>query len=96
MFCQIKGSEDFKDAVGRAQSAMRERGYLSGSEDIFYTLGLTDAHYQGSSLAFAAAVAIHDVKQNLATDPYTAFTGDINLVGQEWSIKPVGQREPKN
>jgi ribonuclease HIII len=93
--CQVKSSEDFKDAVGRAQSAMRERGYLSGSEDIFYTLDLTDAHYQGSSLALAAAVAIHDVKQNLATDPYTAFTGDINLVGQDWSIKPVGSVNEK-
>lgn len=44
--CQVKGSEDFKDAVGRAQSAMRERGFLSGSEDIFYTLDLTHARYQ--------------------------------------------------
>jgi ribonuclease HIII len=87
--CQVKGAEDFKEAVVRAQSAMRERGYLSGSEDIFYTLDLTEAHYQGSSLALASAVAIHDVKQNLATDPYTAFTGDINLDGQEWTIKPV-------
>ena len=85
--CQI--SEDFRDAVVRAQSAMRERGFLSGSEDIFYTLELTDARYQGSSLAVAAAVAMHDVKLNLATDPYTAFTGDINLDGQEWTIKPV-------
>jgi ribonuclease HIII len=87
--CQIKGSEDFKDAVGRAQAAMRERGFLSASEDIFYSLDLTDACYQGSSLALAAAVAMHDVKLNLATDPYTAFTGDINLDGQEWAIKPV-------
>jgi hypothetical protein len=87
--CQIKGSEDFRDAVVRAQSAMRERGFLSGSEDIFYTLELTDARYQGSSLAVAAAVGMHDVKLNFATDPYTAFTGDINLDGQEWAIKPV-------
>jgi hypothetical protein len=36
--CQIKGSEDFKDAVGRAQSAMRDRGFLSGAEDILYAL----------------------------------------------------------
>jgi hypothetical protein len=28
--CQIKGSEDFRDAVVRAHSAMRERGFLSG------------------------------------------------------------------
>ena len=95
VFCRVKGSEDFKDAVDRAQSAMRERGYLSGSEDIFYTLDLTDAHYQGSSLALAAAVAMHDIKQNLATDPYTAFTGDINLFGQEWPIKPVGSVNEK-
>jgi len=89
VYCQIRGSEDFNDAVVRAQSAMRERGFLSGSEDVFYTLELTDARYQGSSLAVAAAVAMHDVKLNLATDPYTAFTGDINLDGQEWTIKPV-------
>jgi ribonuclease HIII len=87
--CQIRGSEDFRDAVVRAHSAMRERGFLSGSEDIFYTLELTDVRYQGSSLAVAAAVAMHDVKLNLVNDPYTAFTGDINLDGQEWTIKPV-------
>lgn len=87
--CQVNGSEDFKAAVGRAQSAMRDRVYLSGSEDIFYSLDLTDTHYQGSSLALAASVAMHDVKLNLATDPYTAFTGDIDLDGQEWTIKPV-------
>jgi hypothetical protein len=87
--CQIRGSEDFRDAVVRAHSAMRERGFLSGSEDIFYTLDLTDVRYQGSSLAVAAAVAMHDVKLNLVNDPYTAFTGDINLDGQEWTIKPV-------
>ena len=87
--CRIKGSEDFKDAVGRAKSAMQERGYLSATEDILFTLELTDAHYQGSSLAVAAAVAMHDVKLNLATDPFTAFTGNINLDGQEWTIKPV-------
>jgi ribonuclease HIII len=87
--CQIRGSEDFKDAVVRAYSAMRERGFLSGSEDIFYTLELTDARYQGASLAVAAAVAMHNVKLNLGNDPYTAFTGDINLDGQDWIIKPV-------
>jgi ribonuclease HIII len=87
--CQIKGSEDFRDAIVRANSAMRERGFLSGSEDIFYTLDLTDVRYQGSSLAVAAAVAMHNVKLNLVNDPYTAFTGDINLDGQEWTIKPV-------
>jgi len=88
--CQVNGSEDFKAAVGRARSAMRDRVYLSGSEDVLYTLHLTDARYQGSSLALAAAVAMHDVKLNLATDPYTAFTGDIDLDGQAWTIKPVG------
>jgi ribonuclease HIII len=89
VWCQISGSDNFKEAVARAQSAMRDRGFLSGSEDIFYSLELTDARYHGSSLAVAAAVAMHDVKLNLATDPYTAFTGDINLDGQEWAIKPV-------
>ncbi len=88
--CQVNGSEDFKAAVRRAQSAMRDRAYLSGSEDVLYTLHLTDARYQGSSLALAASVAMHDVKLNLATDPYTAFTGDIDLDGQEWTIKQVG------
>lgn len=93
--CQIKGSENFKDAVHRARSAMREPGFLSASEDIFYTLDLTDARYQGSSLGLAAAVAMHDAKQNLATDPYTAFTGNINLDGQDWTIKPVNSIKEK-
>jgi hypothetical protein len=32
---------------------------------------------------------MHNVKLNLVNDPYTAFTVDINLDGQEWTIKPV-------
>lgn len=93
--CQIKGTDDFKDAIGRAQSAMRDRGFLSGAEDILYSLELTDARYEGPSLAIAAAVAMHDVKLNLPTDPFTAFTGDINLEGQEWVIKPVSRVSEK-
>ena len=93
--CQVKGGEDFKDAVVRAYSAMREKGFLSGSEDVFYSLDLTDTHYHGSSLGLAAAVAMHDVKENLATDPYTAFTGEINLVGQEWTVRQVSGVIPK-
>ena len=61
--CQVNGSEDFKAAVGRSLSAMRDRMYLSGSEDVLYTLHLTDARYQGSSLALAASVAMQDVVQ---------------------------------
>ncbi len=87
--CRVKGSEGFREAVERAQSAMRERGYLSNSDDVFYTLDLTDIQYQGSSLSLAAAVAMCDAKLNVASDPYTAFTGEINLVGQDWVIKSV-------
>jgi ribonuclease HIII len=74
---------------------MRDRGFLSGAEDILYSLELTDARYEGPSLAIAAAVAMHDVKLNLPTDPFTAFTGDINLEGQEWVIKPVSRVNEK-
>jgi ribonuclease HIII len=89
VLCQVKRADDFKDAVGRAYSAMREKGFLSGTEDVLYSLDLTDAHYHGSSLGLAAAVGMHNVKQNIATDLYTAFTGEINLVGQEWTIQSV-------
>ncbi len=87
--CHVKGADDFKEAVGRAFSAMREKGFLSGTEDVHYSLALTDASYHGSSLGLAAAVGMHDAKQNIATDPYTAFTGEINLDGQEWTIQSV-------
>lgn len=87
--CRVKGSEGFREAVERAQSAMRDSGFLSGSEHILYSLEFTDMQYQGSSLGLAAAVGTYDAKQNVASDPYTAFTGEINLVGQDWVIKPV-------
>ncbi|MCI0412187.1 ribonuclease HIII [bacterium] len=86
---QVKGTEGFVDAVGRARSNMQELGYIGTSEDVLYSLEFTDRYYEGSSLGLAAAVCIYDIKQNLATDPYTAFTGEINLDGQEWKIKPV-------
>lgn len=93
--CQVNGSEGFRDAVERAQSAMQERAFISGSEDIFYSLEFTDTRYHGSSLGLAAAVGMYDAKQNVPSDPYTAFTGEINLVGQEWTIKAVTSVEQK-
>jgi ribonuclease HIII len=93
--CRIKGSEGFRDAVERAQSAMRDIGFLSGSEDVLYSLEFTDMQYQGSSLSLAAAVGMYDAKQNVPSDPYTAFTGEINLVGQDWTIKAVSGVEQK-
>jgi len=93
--CQIKGSEDFKDAVVRAQSAMWERGFISESDDVLYTLDLTDSQYQGSSLSLAAAMAMYDAKLNVASDPYTSFTGAITLVGQDWTITAVSSVEQK-
>lgn len=87
--CLVKGSEGFQDAIQRTKNAMKDLGYTSESEDILYTLHLTDIHYEGSSIAVATAVGIYDVKRNLAVDPYTAFTGDINLDGQDWVVQAV-------
>ena len=93
--CRVKGSEGFRNAVERAQSAMRDRGFLSGSEDILYSLEVTDMQYQGSSLGLAAAAGMYDAKQNVASDPYTAFTGEINLVGQDWTVRAVSGVDQK-
>lgn len=95
LHCQVRGSEAFRGAVECAQLNMRERGFLSESDDVIYTLDLTDIQYQGSSLGLAAAVGMYDTKQSLASDPYTAFTGEINLVGPEWTIKAVNSVNQK-
>ncbi len=93
--CRVKGSEGFRQAVERAQSAMKDSGYISSSEDVLYTLDFTEMEYQGASIALAAAVGMYAVKRNVAIDPYTAFTGEINLDDQNWVIQPVNNIHEK-
>ena len=83
----------FSSAVERAYLALQEKHWLSESQDLVVSLEQTNAEYSGNSIALAAAMAAYSAAREFYIDPYTAFTGDIN-VNEGWRIERVdGIRE---
>jgi len=87
--CAIQAEGTFKSAVQRAQMALQRGGFLAKFLDVVYSLDLTDSEYTGSSIGLAAAAAMFTAQRRLIIDPYTAFTGDVNLDRDEWKVKSV-------
>ena len=87
--CLVCGSEDFKSAINRAKLAMVSNNYLRKTDDVTYSLDLTEAEYSGNSIGLAAAIGMYTAAANQAIDPYTAFTGNINLEGSHYRITSV-------
>jgi len=93
--CLVCGSEDFKSAINRARAAMVSSSYLRRTADVIYSLDLTQAEYSGDSIGLAAAIGMYSAAIKQAIDPYTAFTGNINLEGNQFKITSVDGIKPK-
>jgi ribonuclease HIII len=93
--CLVCGSEDFKSAINRARSAMVSSNYLRKTDDVTYSLDLTEAGYSGNSIGLAAAIGMYTAAAEHAIDPYTAFTGNVNLEGSQYKITSVEGIKPK-
>jgi len=87
--CLVCGSEEFKSAINRARLAMVSNNYLRKTDDITYSLDITEAEYSGNSLGLAAAIGMYAATARQAIDPYTAFTGNINLEGSQYKITSI-------
>jgi len=87
--CLVCRSEAFKLAIDRARAAMVSSTYLTRTEDVTYSLDLTEVGYRGDSIGLAAAIGMYTAATKQAIDPYTAFTGNINLVGSQYKITSV-------
>lgn len=83
------GRTDFEATVKRSRFALQHRGFLKDSADVFFTLELTEPEYHGTSIGLAACVGMYAEARGMVIDPYTAFTGDINLDGGNWRVKGV-------
>ena len=68
---------------------MVSNNYLRKTDDVTYSLDLTEAEYSGNSIGLAAAIGMYTAAANQAIDPYTAFTGNINLKGSHYRITSV-------
>lgn len=90
----VAAQETFYSAVNRAREALLSWGGLGANQDVIFSTENTDAIYSGSSIALAAAMAIYSSAKGWQFDPYTAFTGDINISDSQWRILRVdGIRE---
>jgi ribonuclease HIII len=85
----IPTEESFTSAVRRAREALQSKGWLGKAQDIIFTVEDTDATYVGSSISLASAMATYSDARAWQFDPYTAFTGDINLRGGQWRVVGV-------
>lgn len=81
--------DTFNSAVVRARAALCGLGLLSANEDVMFTTENTNATYFGSSIALAAAMAIYSHAREWQFDPYTAFTGDIDIRDGQWQVLRV-------
>ncbi len=85
----VPGREDFKMAIKRAAQDLIGRRFLSDAYNVLYSLDITEADYSGDSIGLPAAIAMCAAINKEPIDPYTAFTGNINLEGEQFKIKAV-------
>lgn len=85
----INSSKEFEATLQRARLALLGQGFLKSSDDIVYTLELTEAEYIGTSIGLAGAVSIYSAAKGVVIDPYAAFTGDIIPDHQEWRVRGI-------
>jgi ribonuclease HIII len=85
----VQGSNEFRVAVERARLAMLSGRFLRPADDVVYSLELTEPFFKGNSICLAAAVGIYGAARGIIIDPYTAFTGDINLDQGYWRVQGV-------
>ena len=87
--CLISSGGDFKTAIDRARHLLLSNGFLNRMDDVDYSLDITEASYSGDSIGLAAAIAMYGAATKQSIDPYTSFTGNINLEGNQYKITPV-------
>jgi ribonuclease HIII len=85
----VAGCEDFKAVLNRARLALVDLGFLKKADDVVCSLELTEPTYFGTSIGLAAAVGAYEAARGVVIDPYTAFTGDINLDQRHWRVQGV-------
>lgn len=87
--CLVPGGGDFRTAIKRARHALISGMFVRSTDDVLYSLDITEADYNGDSIGLAAAVAMYATVSNQSIDSYTAFTGNINLEGGQFKIQGV-------
>lgn len=85
----VHSRKDFEDVFNRVRLALIGQGFLRESDDILYTLDLTEPEYVGTSLGLAAAVGMYGAARRMVIDPYTSFTGDVNFDRGCWRVQGV-------
>lgn len=85
----VDSKEDFKSAIERAKQCLLKAGFIRPTDNILYSLDITEAEYSGDSIGLAAAMAMFSAAGRIKIDAYTSFTGSINLADDQWVISGV-------
>ncbi|RLI52571.1 MAG: hypothetical protein DRP09_17635, partial [Candidatus Thorarchaeota archaeon] len=87
--CLVPGCEHFEKAIERAKEALIAVNLIRQTRDVAFSLNITEAQYLGDSIALAAAMGMYAKEQGIPIDPYTAFTGNVNLEGEKYRITAI-------
>lgn len=87
--CLVDGGGDFKTSIERARHSLISDMFLPATDDVLYSLDVTEADYNGDSIGLAASIGMYAAISQQPVDPYTAFTGNINLEGGQFKIQGV-------
>jgi ribonuclease HIII len=87
--CLVDGGGDFKTAIERARHALMSGLFLRATDDVLYSLDITEADYNGDSIGLAAAIGMYASNRQQPADVYTAFTGNMNLEGGQFRVQGV-------
>ena len=87
--CLVPGCEHFEKAIERAKEALVAVNLIRQTRDVAFSLNITEAQYLGDSIALAAAMGMYAKEQGIPIDPYTAFTGNVNLEGEKFRITAI-------
>jgi ribonuclease HIII len=79
----------FRSAVERGCLALRAMQLLAPTADVVFSADHADTEYTGSSIALCAAVATYSSATGRCIDPYTAFTGDLQMHDGDWQVSSV-------
>ncbi len=81
--------QDFEAAVERAVQCLKKESFLKPTDGVDFSLDVTDVQYSGSSIALPSAIAMCYSANGATIDPYTAFSGDINISDGGYVVRAV-------
>ncbi len=82
----------FQETIERARAALKASKLLADKTELFASIDLPEAllgaPLEGSSVGLGSALAMFSSASRFPLDPFTAYTGDLQMDGGHWVVGP--------